>query len=176
MLVKAHHLRIQLERPEPARARQLMRWAKFHQLIFEATALPDGYELVLDGPASLFSQTTRYGFALAKFFPALLLQPGAWKATALVEWRGKKTLTLTPERKLRSHHRDVGAYETRESQWFEERFRALESGWTLDREVLPLHQGGEAVVVPDFRFTKDGRTAYLEILGFWRKGSIQRRL
>lgn len=176
VLVKARQLRIQLKQPEPARARQLMRWGKFHQLIFETAVLPDGYELVLDGPASLFSQTTRYGMSLAKFFPALLLQPGAWVATATVDWRGIKTMTLTPERGLRSHYRDVGAYETRESKWFEERFVALDSGWTLDREVLPLHQGGEGVVVPDFRFTKGGRTAYLEILGFWRKGSIERRL
>ncbi len=176
VLLKASELRITLHSPEPARARQLLRAVKFHQLIFDVRPLPDGYELVLDGPASLFSQTTRYGVALAKFFPALLLQPGDWTATAVVDWRGKKTMKLTPASKLRSHYRDVGAYETRESEWFEERFRALDSGWTLDREVLPLHQGGEGVVVPDFRLRKDGRTAYLEILGFWRKGSIQRRL
>ena len=85
-------------------------------------------------------------------------------------------MTLSSADGLRSHYRDLGAYDTREALWFEERFRALDSGWTLDREVLPLPQGGEGVVVPDFRFTKGGRTAYLEILGFWRKGSVQRRL
>lgn len=176
VLFKASELRIKLVKPEPARARQLLRAVKFHQLIFDVRVLPDGYELVLDGPASLFSQTTRYGMALAKFFPALLLQPGDWQATATVDWRGKKTMTLTPGMKLQSHYRDQGAYETRESLWFEERFRALDSGWELDREVVPLTQGGEGVVVPDFRFQKGGKTAYLEILGFWRKGSIQRRV
>jgi predicted nuclease of restriction endonuclease-like RecB superfamily len=177
VLFKASQLEIKLTRPEPARARQLMRAVKFHQLIFDATTLPDGYLLTLDGPASLFSQTTRYGTALAKFFPALLLQPGAWEATAHVRWgEAEKVMKLGPAMGLRSHYRDVGAYETRESLWFEERFRALDSGWELDREVLPLHQGGEGVVVPDFRLRKGGRTAWLEILGFWRKGSIERRL
>lgn len=175
VLFKANELRITLKGVPPARLRQLMRAVKFHQLIFDLHVTKDGYELVLDGPASLFSQTTRYGSALAKFFPALLLLAEGWEAAAKVEWRGKRTLKLAPGL-LRSHYRDVGAYETRESLWFEERFVALDSGWTLDREVVPLSQGGEAAVVPDFRFRKDGRTAYLEILGFWRKGSVERRL
>ncbi len=176
VLLKASELRVRLTDPEPARARQLLRAVKFHQLICEVRLLPDGYEIVLDGPASLFSQTTRYGMALAKFFPALLLQPGAWEATAKVDWRGTKVMKLTPAMGLRSHYRDTGAYETRESLWFEERFLALDSGWTLDREVHPLDQGGEGVVVPDFRFRKGNKVAWLEILGFWRKGSIARRL
>lgn len=176
VLLKASELRVRLVNPEPARTRPLLRAVKFHQLICDVRVLPDGYELVLDGPASLFSQTTRYGMALARFFPALLLQPSGWEATAKVDWRGKKTMKLTPAMGLRSHYRDTGAYETRESLWFEERFLALDSGWTLDREVHPLHQGGEGVVVPDFRFTKGDKVAWLEILGFWRKGSIDRRL
>ncbi|MDP2316207.1 MAG: DUF790 family protein [Pseudomonadota bacterium] len=176
VLLKAHELRVRLTHAEPARARQLLRAVKFHQLICDVQPHADGYEIVLDGPASLFSQTTRYGMSLAKFFPALLLQGGNWEATAKVDWRGKKTMKLTPAMGLRSHYRDTGAYETRESLWFEERFLALDSGWTLDREVTPIDQGGEGVVVPDFRFTKGKKVAWLEILGFWRKGSIERRL
>jgi predicted nuclease of restriction endonuclease-like RecB superfamily len=177
VLLKASELRVRLVGADPARVRQLIRAVKFHQLICDVHPLPEGgYELVLDGPASLFSQTSRYGMALAKFFPALLLQPGMWDATAKVSWHGTKTMKLTPATGLRSHYRETGAYETRESLWFEERFRALDSGWALDRDVRPLDQGGEGIVVPDFRITKDGRTAWLEILGFWRKGSIERRL
>ncbi len=176
VLLKCSELRVTLVKPEPARARQLMRAAKFHQLIFDCAPTANGYELALDGPASLFSQTSRYGMSLAKFFPAVLLQPGEWTATAVADWRGRKTMTLSPASNLTSHYRDVGAYETRESLWFEERFLALDSGWKLDRDVMPLQQGGQGVVVPDFRFTKGGKVAYLEILGFWRKGSIQRRL
>jgi hypothetical protein len=176
VLLKAAELRITLAKPDPARARQLLRAVKFHQLIFDLHPRADGYEIVLDGPASLFSQTTRYGMALARFFPALLLLPAGWEATAKVDWRGAKTMRLTPADGLRSHYRDIGAYETRESEWFAERFLALDSGWELDREVTPLDQGGEGAVVPDFRFRKGGKVAWLEILGFWRKGSIQRRL
>lgn len=175
LLLKASELRIRLVKPEPARARALLRSVKFHQLIFDLAPKSDGYELVLDGPASLFSQTSRYGMALAKFFPSLLLTSG-WEATAKIAWRGDKVLKVAAATGLRSHYQDRGAWESRESVWFAERFAALDSGWELDREVMPLDQGGEGAVVPDFRFRKDGRTAWLEILGFWRKGSVARRL
>jgi predicted nuclease of restriction endonuclease-like RecB superfamily len=32
------------------------------------------------------------------------------------------------------------------------------------------------VLIPDFSFHKDGRTALLEIVGVWRKGYLERRL
>ena len=37
------------------------------------TDVADGYEAILDGPASLFSQTQKYGIRMANFFPALPL-------------------------------------------------------------------------------------------------------
>lgn len=176
VLLKAAQIRARLVEPTPAKARQLFRAVKFHQLIAAARPLPDGVEVALDGPASLFSQTTRYGVALARFFPALLLQE-RWTLEADVELgRGKATLKLSSADGLRSHYRDVGGWETREAQWFAERFEALDSGWTLVRDAAPLSQGGEALVVPDFSFRKGKRVAHLEILGFWRKGSLQKRL
>lgn len=177
VLLRAADLRVRLA-TGPARARQVLRAVKFHQLVFAARPGAEGrLELVIDGPASLFHQTTRYGLALAKFLPALLLQPGPWTAEATVEWtRGKSTLKLSSEQGLRSHYRDQGAYDTREALWFAERFEALDSGWTLSRDAEPLPQGGEGFVVPDFTFSKGGRVAHLEILGFWRKGTVERRL
>jgi len=39
----------------------------------ERTDRADGYEAILDGPASLFSQSQKYGIRLANFLPALPL-------------------------------------------------------------------------------------------------------
>ena len=191
-LVQCVQLRVDLARPTPARARQLVRALKFHQLIYAlapietavgSTATPkgpivtDGYRLAIDGPGSLFSQSTRYGRALARFFPALLLQPGAWTLEADLDWGGRALpMRLSSAQGLRSHYRDTGAYETREAVWFAERFEALGSGWTLQRDAEPIRQGAEGVVVPDFTFLREGRVAHLEILGFWRKGTVPARL
>jgi predicted nuclease of restriction endonuclease-like RecB superfamily len=176
LLLRCAEVEIRLE-STPARLRQLLRSVKFHQLLWSARREGDAWCLKLDGPTSIFSQTTRYGLALAKFFPALLLQPGPWALEAPVEWRERRpTLRLTHESGLVSHYRNQGAYETREARWFEERFLALGTDWTLSRSAEPIDQGGEGVVVPDFTFRRDGRVAHLEILGFWRRGSVARRL
>lgn len=176
LLFSAEHVNITVGAPTPARMRQLLRAVKFNQLCFAAVRSGEDLMLRLDGPASCLSQTTRYGLALARFLPTLVLQP-TWSLTAKVQVkRYKPLLEIDHTLGLVSHAADVGAYETREAEWFRERFTALESGWTLERDPLPLLQGSEGVVVPDFTFRKEGRIAHLEILGFWRKGSIQKRL
>ncbi len=176
LLFSATHLDIRVGTPTPARARQLLRAIKFNQLCFTATREMEDLIFRIDGPASLFSQTTKYGLALAKFLPTLVLQP-SWSLSAIVEIkRYKPKLTLDQDSGLRSHHADVGVYETREAEWFRERFEALESGWTLEKDPTPLIQGPDGVVVPDFSFRKGKKVAHLEILGFWRKGSIEKRL
>lgn len=177
VLLRATEIRVDLVRPAPGRARQLARALKFHQLLFAMAPTADGYRLTLDGPTSLFSQTTRYGLSLARFFPALVLQPGAWSMEADVTERNRDVvMRVSSDDGLRSHYKDLGGYDTREALWFAERFEALGSGWELRRDAEPLTQGGEAVVVPDFSFHRDGRVAHLEILGFWRKGTVPGRL
>ena len=176
LLLHASELRIALPEPDPKRLRQLFRHVKFHQLMHAIRPEGAGYLLTLDGPASLFSLSTRYGMALARFFPALLLQPGPWRMEAELRYRRlHRPMRLTHEAGLVSHLPDHGTWVSREEEWFEERFRALDSGWELERggDLLPL--GGEAVLVPDFRLRRDGRVAYVEIVGVWRRGYLERR-
>jgi predicted nuclease of restriction endonuclease-like RecB superfamily len=176
LLFSAASVDIRVEHPTPADARHLLRAVKFQQLCFSATRDGEDLCLHLDGPASLFSQTTRYGLSLAKFLPTLVLH-ARWSLRAVVQVKHRKpVLELDQDAGLVSHARDAGRYETREAEWFAERFEALSSGWTLERDPLPLNQGGEGVVVPDFTFRNGKRVAHLEILGFWRKGTIERRL
>ncbi|GDX83485.1 hypothetical protein LBMAG42_52960 [Deltaproteobacteria bacterium] len=176
LLFSAEHVDITVGAPTPARARQLLRAVKFNQLCFTAEMSGVDLKLRLDGPASCLSQTTKYGLAMAKFLPTLVLQP-IWSLTARVQVkRFKPLLSVDHTLGLRTTTKDTGVYETREAEWFRERFEALESGWVLDRDPTPLMQGPDGVVVPDFSFRKGGRVAHLEILGFWRKGSIEKRL
>ena len=177
LLLKASELRILLKSPAPERLRQLFTAVRFHQLMYRATRVEGGIELVLDGPATLLKQNSRYGMSLAQWFPKLLLQTGGWELEATVLWtarRLKKTLTLDSERGLRSHLRDTGAYKTQVETWFEERWEKLDTGWTLEREGVVLDLAGEAVLCPGYTLRRGGRTAYLEILGFWRKDWLKR--
>jgi predicted nuclease of restriction endonuclease-like RecB superfamily len=179
LLLDAVELKIQIADPTPARIRQVLRWARFHQLIHSAVRTGDVLEIALDGPASLFSQSTRYGLALASFFPAVVLQDAAWTLTATILWtraRLRRRLEVGSADGLRAHLRDDGGHRTRESLWFEERFRAAESGWDLSPGAAPIDLGGRAVVVPDFTLRRGGRCAHLEIVGYWRSDWLARRL
>ena len=179
LLLRATDVTVSLHAPTAHRMRQLFRYVKFHQLIH--TAVRDGKVLTLrlDGPMSLFTQSSRYGMQLANFFPGLLLQECNWSLEATVLWtkaQHRKRLSLTHEGGLQSHYLDRGAYRTREQEWFAERFEKLDSGWTLSEGKKPINLGGRAVIFPDFTFSKGKKCAHLEILGFWRHDSLASKL
>ena len=178
-LVRAESLQLKVLKPAPERVRQLLRYVAFHQLMHRAQMVDGDLVLTLDGPTSLLRQSTRYGMALANFFPALLLQPGAWEIEGVIRWgtrKLRKQISLTSGAGLVSHYRDQGAYQTRTEQWFEERWLKLDTDWKMVRCASLVHLGGQAVLAPCYTFTKGRKTAHLEILGFWRKGWLQKHL
>ncbi len=163
LLLHARQVSITLAKPEPKHVRQLFRHIKFHQLMHRIQPEGDGLSITLDGPASLFSLSTRYGMALARFFPALPLQTGPWTMTADLKYRRRnRPMVVSHEHGLRSHLPDTGTWQSREEKWFQEQFEKLDSGWKLEPCAQVLDLGGETVLVPDFTFEKDGRRAYLE--------------
>ena len=179
LLLRTVELQVTLHEPTAARMRQLFRYVKFHRLMHRAKRTEKTLELTLDGPTSLFAQSTRYGMQLANFLPALLLQDGDWSMEATVLWtkaKHRKSLQITPKTGLRSHYADRGAYQTQEQVWFQERFNKLDSGWKLTEGQIPIDLGGRGVVFPDFTFKKGRKTAHLEILGFWRHDDLSRKL
>ncbi len=179
LLLHATSVHIRLVGPAAPRVRQLFRWVKFCQLLHQARREGEVLTLTLDGPASVLSMTTRYGLALARFLPALPLQTCPWTLEADVLWtkaKHRKRLVVDGADGLVSHYPDTGAYQTRIHEWFEERFAAAETGWALDDRTEPLDLGGRDLVLPDYRLTRGGRTAWLEIVGYWRRDWLERRL
>lgn len=179
LLLRAVEVRVSLKDPPAARMRQLFRYVKLFQLIHTATREGSVLRLRLDGPTSLFSQSTRYGMQLANFFPALLHLDTPWQLEATVLWtkaRHRKRLVLDHTAGLVGHYVDRGGYRTREQEWFAERFQALESGWALSEGEEPLSLADRAVIFPDFTFRQGRRVAHLEILGFWRHDDLARKL
>jgi predicted nuclease of restriction endonuclease-like RecB superfamily len=73
--------------------------------------------------------------------------------------------------------RDAGAWIPELIEAFERRFAEVAPGWRVDREV-PLLTLGADLVVPDFRFVhaESGWEGCLEVLGYWRRGGVDRRL
>jgi predicted nuclease of restriction endonuclease-like RecB superfamily len=180
VLVHATELLLTVREPGAPRLRQLFRWAKFHQLLCAAVTKDDGSLVVrFDGPASVLGGSTRYGQQLARFLPAILLQPDTWTLEAKVSWtkrRVEKTITLTSADGLRTHLRDDGAWRGKTHAALVAGFEHGASGWTLTDGLLPLQIGPRELCFPDFVLS-DGRVSVrLELLGYWRAAQITRRL
>ncbi len=178
LLLKASWIELEITEVNPKYVRQLIRALKFHQLMYRFTS-HSPVRLQVDGPQSLLKLSTRYGMQLANFFPTILLQPGPWSLTAEVLWgrkrKLKKTLTVSSEQDLRSHYRDQGTWTSRTEEWFEKRFGEYDTPWTL-RPGEPIDMGNQVMMVPDYTFEHAGRVGHLEIVGFWRKAYLEKRI
>jgi predicted nuclease of restriction endonuclease-like RecB superfamily len=139
----------------------------------------NAYEFHLDGPLSLFSATQKYGLQLASFLPHVLLcKDFALRAELL--WgpqRKSKVFHLSSDDGLVSHAADQGMHVPPELAMFVELFRKKVDDWEISEEVdvFPL---GAGFWVPDYRLTEraTGKVVYLEVLGFWRRSSVQKHL
>jgi predicted nuclease of restriction endonuclease-like RecB superfamily len=180
VLLRSTRVHAHVRGEPPQRYRQLFRQVKFHRLVCEVEATgPDAYCLHLDGPLSLFSATQKYGLQLALFLPALLLCRD-FDLKAELRWgpqRKPKTFTLSARDGLVSHYLDSGMYVPPELAMFLELFRKKVADWEISEEVelIPL---GEGFWVPDYRLTHRAtrRTVLLEVLGFWRRSSVEQHL
>lgn len=146
------------------------------------TAEEDKYTVYLDGPLSLFKMTERYGTSLAKLLPAIVCGTDSWSFKAELVDRHKNNRMLHFEEKspalFASFFGDEGSYPIFDSsveEKFASRFNSLNTGWALRREPEPLI-AGRHVLIPDFSFEKYGIKVFMEIVGFWTKEYIERKL
>jgi predicted nuclease of restriction endonuclease-like RecB superfamily len=152
--------------------------AKRLGLIYEAYKLNE-FWVKIDGPASLFKLTRRYGTAIAKLLPAIIANP-RWTVEAKILWKFTNTLC---DFKLESwkhsplfgSQRITETFDSIVEENFASRFKALNSEWQLKREPEPVITG-QQVIIPDFSFEREGSKLYMEIVGFWTKEYLQRKI
>lgn len=177
LLYSALWLRISAHRNVPGEYRRLFQQLKFHGLMYAVEGnLEDGYEIHVDGPASLFKLTRKYGIQMALFLPALL-QISRWQMEAMLRKDDRELVyQLDSESPLRSHRAKPPPYDSLLEQSFAERWHKLDTLWVLEREVEIIDLKG-TVFVPDFALRHpDGRVAHVEIVGFWHPDYLRRKL
>lgn len=181
VLLRSVLITVEVRREKPARYRQLFRQLKFHRLLYRVEGdMAEGYAFHIDGPLSLFSATNRYGLQMALFLPTLL-HCEDFRLDAELRWgpkREPRTFHLESRDGLVSHRDDTGTYTPPEVAAFVERFRQVAPAWEVTEatDVVPL--GRDGVWVPDYRFVhrKTGLDVYVEVLGFWKRSSLERLL
>jgi len=133
----------------------------------------------IDGPASLFKLTRRYGTALAKLLPTIISSL-KWTVEAKILWRFTNEI-YTFKLESWKHapvfgtRQAIEAYDSSVEEDFSRRFTALSSNWQLKREPEPVI-AGKNVLIPDFSFERQGAKLYMEIVGFWTTEYLMRKI
>ena len=178
--LRATELRVDVCVDRPSRLRQLYRHLKFHQLMHRAERVTKvRWRITIDGPLSLFDQSQKYGLQMANFLPAVLLLDD-WSIEADLRWgteRKELTFKLDPEAGLTTHLKERGTYITEEEATFVKRLKDKGGDWQPKRRAKVVDLGGRDVLVPDFivENTKTGAEVMVEIIGYWRRGYLERR-
>ena len=178
MLYRCEVLRLSVHRNLPVRYKQLFKFIKFYRLIHTIEGDVDaGYEIGLDGPVSMFRHSQKYGLQMAIFLPALLLcTRWSMQADILRKDGRRQQFVLNDQSGLVSHYKDQTLYDSLLEETFATRFAKAKTQWQLERESEIVNLK-ETVMIPDFTFRHpDGRTAFLEIMGYWRPEYLRRKL
>ncbi|MFW5967116.1 MAG: DUF790 family protein [Persicimonas sp.] len=180
VLYKATRLDIKLGARDSNELRYLFQTLKFNRLMHRIEQLDEGYRLRIDGPASLFKSSRKYGLRMATFLPALVLLDD-WSMVARLDWDKNAdthhTLRLSSEDGLVSHYSARGQWIAEEERYFEKRFEETDTEWELERQGSILELADNQVIVPDYLLSHpDGDTVYLEVVGFWRLDYLKRRI
>ncbi len=145
------------------------------------TDVADGYEAILDGAASLFSKSRKYGIRMANFLPALpLCDRWEMEADILDDGSGSPNRTLSFELDqtddLSSHYSAQGDFDSDVERTLAQKWERSNTDWELVREDDVLDLGAE-VMLPDFAIEHpDGRRVVFEIVGFWTPEYLDEKL
>jgi predicted nuclease of restriction endonuclease-like RecB superfamily len=188
VLLRAVRIRVRVLCDSAAATRQLFRRLKFLGLLYtiERASGSDAFDIVVDGPLSLFQSVTRYGHRIAQLVP--LLEPcGAYELEAELRW-GKERVPLTFHakggehassalrgKKLPRSDGDDGAL-TAELSDFKRAFVALGTTWRVAPSRTVIDLPGRGLLIPDLVFSRQSERIYFEALGYWSREAVFRRV
>lgn len=164
--------------------KNLFRLIKYLGLMYSVDVDQDGYLVSVEGPVALLKLTQRYGTNLARLVPEVI-QGGKWILRAQIVSRGQEDTRLltfvlgSSENVLlpsaAQEPSPVRQYDSSLESSFARRFDAMDSKWKLLREPEPILVG-PSVMIPDFAFELGPKRVFLEIVGFWTREYLERKL
>jgi uncharacterized protein len=173
VLLRATRVRARVRCASVAGYRSLFRALKFRRLLYTLQKDGDAYELDIDGPFSLFESVTKYGLQLALLFPALLacdelsltadVRWGKQREALVFRYQGERSRDVEPV----AVHPDVDDLLERLSGLSEWQVR-------LNDELVDLP--GVGLVAPDLVFTRGTERIFLELLGYWSRDAVWKRV
>jgi len=162
--------------------KNIFRAIKHFGLMYNVEQNGDELNVMIDGPISIFKMVERYGTSIAKLLP-FIINAEDWRISGEILGRGKEKRIYRFSLSSRETH-DVFPmvlsnmeyeYDSSIEKKFAKSFNSIDSGWILRREPEPLI-AGSYVLIPDFSFEKIGLKIYLEIMGFWTKEYLEKKI
>lgn len=158
--------------------RTLFQKIRFLQLLPWILPTSSGYRITLEGPFGLFQSTTKYGMQLALLVPFLRQCPSVSLQAHLLWGSHKQPLEFFWEHHSSFSSPPVPTLVNEEWASFFHQWKKLATSWTVSpcQELLSAPNGN--VLVPDLQFshTETGEVIYLEILGFWSREAVWKRI
>lgn len=179
LLLRAVSVVAEVRCGNPDAYRALFQKLKFRQLLFQLEPLTgSGYRITIDGPFSLFEAVTKYGLELACTLPALEACD-VLELTAKVLWGKNRSPLRFEYRHVTPRSTGGAASELRDDvRVLLEEFSSLGSKWSCSPAEEILDLPGVGLCVPDLAFRRgpDDEPVYLELLGYWSRDAVFRRL
>ncbi|MFZ5892422.1 MAG: DUF790 family protein [Myxococcota bacterium] len=172
LLVRSEQVRVEVRE----HVRAVVRFAKLASLLCTYSVCQNGTRLDVSGPLSILRHTTKYGFALASFFPAVVATAG-FRLEARCVLGGEPMLVRIDacDRIARTHKLPRDADSAVERALARD-IRRLGTPWTLVRESDAISIGGRSFF-PDFTLRHpDGFLALVEVVGFYTPEYLRSKL
>ncbi len=128
--------------------------------------MPTENRIFVDGPASIFSHTTRYGTRFARILPFVVAKP---------PWSVKASLKLKDEEPI------LDLDHLRHGYYFPKREEVIENMEMIDARVCKVEKFedpvrvGKEYFLPNYRVVCRNREFYVEIFRFWSWRYIERK-
>ena len=157
----------------------IFRTIKLNRLIYTAEKQGQLFTVKLDGPLSLFKLNRRYGISLAKILPEII-KGKPWSITAQILHKNtNRLLTFQLDSNKNSwlfnENAETETFDSKIESEFSQKFNALKTPWKLTREPEPITTGN-TILIPDFTFELGTTKIYMEILGFWTREYLKRKI
>ena len=178
VLLRAERVVVNVECEDAAAYRNLFRKLKFHRLLYTIEKKGSGYRMVIDGPFSMFSASTKYGLQLAMIVPAIRACD-RWSLDADVRWgkdRAKLRFHAEGGREDGEEPAPLPADVEKLLEKLKKRFKDGKTKWKPSRSKAILSLPGVGVCVPDLVFTRGKLKVYLEVMGFWSRAAVWQRV
>ncbi len=180
VLLRAARVVVDVKCTTPGAYRALFHKLKFLRLLYTIEPRSDGgYRLEIDGPFSLFESVTKYGLQLALALPAIRACD-EWMLEADLRWgKDRAPLVLRLDGRATAPADEPPRLADEVVKLVDDLAApGLATPWRVTPSTDILQLPGAGLCVPDLVFThaQSGECVYLEVLGFWSRPAVWRRV